>query len=329
MCISLIKAQNVNIPDAKFKAALVNNPSINTNGDGEIQLTEAAAYNGYMNVSFLGIADLTGLEAFTALNVLICVSNLLTSLDVSANTALYYLDCSHNSITSLDVSAITGLEYLDCTFNSLTSLNVSTNTAVTKIFCEQNNLMSLNVSGCTNLSWLVCNFNSLTSLNLSANTALTWLECGSNQLTSLNVQNGNNKNLTIFYANINPKLTCIQVDNVAYSNGNWSSGKDAGASFSTKCGGTYVSDIGNLANVRIFPNPAFNHLTIDLGSNNQKVEVTITDITGKIIYAIPKVIGTSETQKIEVNTKDFAEGMYVVQIQSEEFIETKKFIVKK
>ncbi|MBK9318145.1 MAG: hypothetical protein IPM91_04460 [Bacteroidetes bacterium] len=30
-------------------------------------------------------------------------------------------------------------------------------------------------------------------------------------------------------------LTCIQVDNVSYSNTNWGAGKDAGASFSLDC----------------------------------------------------------------------------------------------
>jgi hypothetical protein len=42
----LITAQIVNIPDANFKAALVGNGEINTNGDDEIQVSEAEAYTG-------------------------------------------------------------------------------------------------------------------------------------------------------------------------------------------------------------------------------------------------------------------------------------------
>ena len=34
------------IPDVNFKAYLVGNSSINTNGDTEIQLSEATAFNG-------------------------------------------------------------------------------------------------------------------------------------------------------------------------------------------------------------------------------------------------------------------------------------------
>jgi Secretion system C-terminal sorting domain len=79
------------------------------------------------------------------------------------------------------------------------------------------------------------------------------------------------------------------------------------------------------SSINLFPNPADNHFTIALGSNNQKVEVTITDITGKIIYTTV----ASETQKIVVNTNDFNEGIYFVQIQAAGFIATKKLVIEK
>ena len=50
-CIVSTQAQIVNIPDANFKAALVGNASINTNMDAEIQVSEAAAYTGAIQVS--------------------------------------------------------------------------------------------------------------------------------------------------------------------------------------------------------------------------------------------------------------------------------------
>jgi hypothetical protein len=88
---------------------------------------------------------------------------------------------------------------------------------------------------------------------------------------------------------------------------------------------TGISENSPSSSINLFPNPATNHLTIALGSNNKKVEVTIADISGKIIYSTIE----RETQKIEVNTQDFATGIYVVQIQAADFIETKKLIVKK
>jgi alpha-tubulin suppressor-like RCC1 family protein len=76
---------------------------------------------------------------------------------------------------------------------------------------------------------------------------------------------------------------------------------------------------------QIYPNPTTGQFTIALGSNNNKVDMTITDITGKVIYT---TIST-DTQKVEVNTEDFATGIYIVQIQAAGFIGTKKLVVGK
>ena len=94
---SLTVAQNVNIPDPDFKAYLVWNSFINLNGDTEIQISEATAFNGGMNLYGMNIYDLTGIESFTALTSLDCDGNQLTSLDLSQNNALTYLDCSANN----------------------------------------------------------------------------------------------------------------------------------------------------------------------------------------------------------------------------------------
>jgi hypothetical protein len=94
--------------------------------------------------------------------------------------------------------------------------------------------------------------------------------------------------------------------------------------------------------IKLFPNPADNHLTIDLGSNIKKVvrkdsygEVIISDITGKIVYSTTTNDPDSpdsyrdRENKIEVNTSEFAVGIYFVQIQSAGFIGTKKLVVEK
>ena len=88
---------------------------------------------------------------------------------------------------------------------------------------------------------------------------------------------------------------------------------------------TGINENSFAASINLFPNPANNHLSIALGSNNKKVEVAIADITGKIVYTTTIV----ETDKVEVNTNEFAEGIYIVKIQSGEFISTKKLIIKR
>ena len=96
-------AQTVNIPDVNFKTYLIGNTLINTNGDGEIQLSEASAFTQSVYCPNLGITDLTGIEAFTNITELYCGFNQLTSLDVSQNTALVYVYCYSNQLTCLNL----------------------------------------------------------------------------------------------------------------------------------------------------------------------------------------------------------------------------------
>ncbi len=79
------------------------------------------------------------------------------------------------------------------------------------------------------------------------------------------------------------------------------------------------------SSIDLFPNPADKHLTIDLGSSHKNVQLNIADITGKVVYATK----ATDTQKVEVNTSEFAEGIYMVQIQAGGFWGTKKLIVGK
>ena len=125
LCLPILGfGQNVYIPDANFKAYLVGEPSINTNGDSEIQVSEATAFNGSINCANMNIADLTGIEYFTSLTELNCKNNQLTSLDVNSNTALLSLRCFQNDITSLDVSNNTSLTALLCGNQQLINLDV-------------------------------------------------------------------------------------------------------------------------------------------------------------------------------------------------------------
>ena len=171
----------VDIPDANFKAYLVINKAINTNGDNEIQVSEASVFKDTIDCSKMRISNLTGIEAFTALTCLNCSTNQLTSLDVSKNTALTSLYCYAIQLTSLDVSLNTALTTLSCGFNQLTSLDVSKNTALTWLDCCLNQLTSLDLSKNTALTNLWCYENQLTSLDISENSTFTDLECVDNK----------------------------------------------------------------------------------------------------------------------------------------------------
>ena len=157
LCLPFIGfGQNVYIPDANFKAYLVGNTAINTNGDTEIQLNEANAYSSYISPAGLNISDLTGIEAFTSLTDLAVHWNQLTSLDLSQNTSLETLSCSNNQLTSLDLSQNIALTYLICDNNQLTSLDLSNNINLRLLQCGNSQLQCLNIANGNNVNLTDC-----------------------------------------------------------------------------------------------------------------------------------------------------------------------------
>ena len=101
-----------NFPDANFRTAV---EAYDTNTDSTLQDAEIAVVTA-MNVSNLSIADLTGIQYFTALTNLNCGSNELAALDLGGLTALTYLYCQNNRLTALDVTD-TVLTEIYCTYN--------------------------------------------------------------------------------------------------------------------------------------------------------------------------------------------------------------------
>lgn len=161
MARAQVVLNETNFPDANFRAALADILQIS---EGSVISKEMIAATKEVNVYRKSIADLMGIEHFTALTRLECGDNRLTSLDMSKNTAL---------------------ERLNCAQNYLTSLNISKNTKLEKLWSHDNKLTSLDVSGCTALWYLDCGDNHLTSLDVSKNAALSNLRCYCNQIKSV------------------------------------------------------------------------------------------------------------------------------------------------
>ncbi|SVA63035.1 uncharacterized protein METZ01_LOCUS115889 [marine metagenome] len=213
---SFVFAQKTYVPDDKFEQALID-LGYDTTLDDSV-LTANISGVTTLDVGDKSISDLTGIEAFVALEDLRLWDNSLTSLDVTKNTALKSLSLGRNSLTSLDVTKNTALKSLSVTSNRLTSLDVSKNTTLKELWCD---------------------FNSLTSLDVSNNTALEWLYCPSNSLTSLIMRNGATSQLYKFDATRNYSLNCIETLDPAYATANWTSGYgniDAGVTFAYICG---------------------------------------------------------------------------------------------
>lgn len=184
----IANAQIVNIPDANFKARLIQ-LGVDTNNDGQIQVSEAQAMNvlQFTNPMF---TDTTGLESFTNVINFYIQGSLVTSLDLSPLTQLQSVICNNNSqLTTINFNGLTNLTGIEINGNSvITSLDLSGLTNLNNLNCNNNSqLTTLNLSGTNNIQTLDCSYNQLISLDVFNSTNLISLNCSHNQLTSLNI----------------------------------------------------------------------------------------------------------------------------------------------
>ena len=130
-----------------------------------------------IDVAYMDIKSLKGIEFFTALESLWCSNDKLAELDVTKNTKLIDLRCSQCKLTSLDLSQNKDLYRLYCQNNPLTSLDLSQNLALEQFDCSGCQLTELDVTHNSKLKYLSCYYNPLTSLDVSQNPELESLHC--------------------------------------------------------------------------------------------------------------------------------------------------------
>jgi len=252
MTFAGFQAQIVNIPDANFKAKLLSantnsgialnssnqNMVIDTNGDGEIQVSEA------LNVYVLNItgqqgnaiADLTGISEFTNLVVLNASSNALTSLQISglpylqslslrnnnlSNVSLSNLNSIHtvdvvnNQLESIDISALPSLVTLESNNNLLTTIILNNNNGLLNLHAADNKLTTLALEQAPNLSNLYLKNNLFTTIDAGQLTGLNNFDFSNNpNLISFNIKNGKHnyaQGATPMFSNT-PNLSYICAD---------------------------------------------------------------------------------------------------------------------
>lgn len=310
-----------------------NNSITSLNVTNDAVLTDLNCYNN--KISTLDFST------NTALKTLNCNKNLLSSLNVTNNSALTDLSCgenyttltsidvsqnlnlkilniqSNNWMTSLDVTNNTALENLGANGAPITNLDLTHNTALLALDCQYCNLSTLNVSQNVALLGINVSYNYLVNLDLSDNVNLYSVVAIYNSLESLNVKNGNNTKIgSSFNVKNNNLLTCITVDDVAFSQANWSFGVDNGVTFSTNCA-LGVEEFNKEA-IKIYPNPILDKIFIDF---NSKANYLLTNIFGQQILKGSIVSGINE-----VVTKSLASGLYLIKIESPEGSIVKKLI---
>jgi Leucine-rich repeat (LRR) protein len=315
------------IPDSNFEDRLI---ALNIDKDGKNGKVVTSSINKILslNVNKSNIANLTGIEDFSALEELMCNENLLTTLDLSKNIYLNRLECNSNQLTNLNNSNNLLIRSLECTNNKLTSMNISQNVFLANLNCSSNQITNLSttnnvllsslymgnnkvsaldLSKNVNLMYITCHNNLLTSLDISNNKKGQYVNCNNNKLTYLNLKNGNS---TPLYVNLdlanyknNPDLKCIQVNDIKFANANWNPYKDATARFSEDCGGPIVF--------------LSNNFTVEskgetcTGSNNGEI-----NITGTATYAYKAKInaGSYTFTNNSLKVPNLAPGTYTVSI---------------
>ena len=233
---------------------------------GIFDLTGIEDFNNLLildcSVNNLTSIDMSNNTSLTYLN---CRHNQLNTLDVSNNISLIELNVSQNQIIQLNVSSNAFLKNLNCAANQLQLISVINNQMLTNFQCQGNQLTSLDLSNNIMLDSLACLANQLTNLDLSNNINLIALSCGANQLTTLNIsnninlqgincddndlvsldlRNGSNQQLGLSCTQ-NLQLSCIDVDDVAWSTSNWTvvnSNIDSQHYFSNNCNGTAIQE---------------------------------------------------------------------------------------
>lgn len=137
-------------PDAALRGAVA---ACDEDGNGRIS-PEEASHVTKLDLSGLGIADLTGISTFAHLEKLDASGNILKAADVSGCTTLVELDLSQNGIESLDLTGLYDLQKLDVHDNAMQTLDLRDCESLTELDTAGNSLARLDLSGCPKMQRL-------------------------------------------------------------------------------------------------------------------------------------------------------------------------------
>ncbi|WP_298520107.1 leucine-rich repeat domain-containing protein [uncultured Kordia sp.] len=251
--VQAIQAQIVNIGDPSLKTELIAD-GVDTNNDGEIQLSEALAVTS-LNISGGQTRTFEGIDQFTNLTNLTIGSasypfDEYTNLDLRNLTNLEVLNCGFGINGDINVSDLSNLRVLNAgvaTFSNISKFNLTgltsleeyiygpvnsgepneppvqvyfnNLTSLKRLEVYQHRLTALEIGNLSNLEALFCAGNEITSLDLSNMVNLTQFNCFQNQLTSLDISNTNITGNLSFFDN---PLTTINIKDGIVNNLNQS-----------------------------------------------------------------------------------------------------------
>ncbi len=231
---------------------------------GNFVVTDATGLQDFVSLTKLEIyeeiTDLTPIENLVNLEYLVLVNTLGTSIDMTQFPNLDFVYIVDSAMEVLDftnspnISEVTIgntptneiifgnhplLDDLFINYADTSELDLSGCTALkTLLVNNTNSMVNLDVSQCTLLETIEFDFNPLlTYIDLSNNTALISVRAEDNAaLETIFIKNGTNTNIgQTFRVKDNPSLTCVEVDDVAWSNTFWGFATNYFPGFSAIC----------------------------------------------------------------------------------------------
>ncbi len=367
-------AQTLDIPDPNFKQLLLTqgraafnsegdiyNGKVDTNEDGEIQLSEAQAVIGLkVTTNWFttdgNITSLEGIAYFTNLKHLNCSGNSMAVLDVTMLSQLETLVCIQSGITSLNVAGLSHLREVAASSNQLTGIDLNDLPELNVLLLDDNAIPALDFSGTPALTMVYLSGNPLTSLAINGLASLALLELSDTlvetidvsmlpvaylraadcpNLTSVNVQNN-----IISYADPDllsfpfvfdncPSLSTVCIDYWESSSLLYA-GFDLTGSVAVMTGPdcsvpvevTAGVEAFHRVDVSVYPNPADAYLTFE--SQGGKFEaVRIYDSVGKKLYDSTTPTATA-TRTLDI--APFQAGVYVLEAMVDGQLVRKKFL---
>jgi len=296
----LTKAQVTLIPDSTFEQLLIN---LNIDSDGILNgqmLTSDAQnitqLNLYTGAGSFRILNMTGIEAFTNLELLLG---------------------SFHEFNNINLSTLTKLDTLILPSNSLKTINLSNN-------------VSLEYLHIGNYELEFAQYNLIRQLDLSSNVELRYLSLYNLfTLNRINLKNNKSSQLKIILGNENetfyPYNVCIEVDDpVAATNGT------APYDTWTVLGNHYYDQNCALSiekfvndNFKIYPNPATEYVSIE---QKETKDVTLQSV--QILDSSGKWIKSVKDNFNQIDVSNLSKGMYLFVIQTDKGNKTEKIIVK-
>lgn len=141
----LASAQIVNIPDVSFKNELISD-GVDTNSDGEIQVSEALATTS-ISLQSSNIVNITGIEAFVNLTSFQSDPNQVATIDFSTNVNLVSISIQAaippnvGPLTSINIDSCVALENLLVSSSSIAALDLGSNVNLTSLYIAVNPLL--------------------------------------------------------------------------------------------------------------------------------------------------------------------------------------------